>query len=402
MLVVVLGVVSAGALLSAVAPNAIVLGFGQALQGAGLGLFPLSVGIIRDTMPQGRAKSANGFFMASATLSSAAGLLVAGPITDRLPYQSIFWIMCAILLTAAVTALAIVPKCPPRGIGRLDLGGAALLAVALVASMFALTKSSTWGLLSVKTLPLILVALVAVALIPRAEKRATDPLIHVDLLKLRAVWITCLITFVTSFAGYACTFLIALFVSAPRASGFGFGADATATGFYLLPLGLSAAIVAPLTGRLEKAVGPRDTMLGGTVLIVLGSWILAALRTEPWHIVVALTLIGIGTGFVLTQTLNNVVDVVPAGNVAGVVGIMFVAKAIGGGFGAQIVAEILASQADSVTGLTTNSGFTVAFSIAAVVVTLAVPAALALPRILRTSQDALSSTGESERTDATA
>jgi predicted MFS family arabinose efflux permease len=83
----VLIVVCAGTLVAALATSVAVLIVGQLLQGAGLGLVPLGVGIVRDTQPPARMRSANGLIIGVAALSSAVGLLVAGPIVARMPIR---------------------------------------------------------------------------------------------------------------------------------------------------------------------------------------------------------------------------------------------------------------------------------------------------------------------------
>ena len=87
----VLIVVCAGTLVAALATSVAVLIVGQLLQGTGLGLVPLGVGIVRDTQPPARVRSANGLIIGVAALGSAVGLLVAGPIVARIPYTWLFW-----------------------------------------------------------------------------------------------------------------------------------------------------------------------------------------------------------------------------------------------------------------------------------------------------------------------
>ncbi|MGH3585917.1 MAG: MFS transporter, partial [Pseudonocardia sp.] len=65
----VLVIVMLGTAVAALSTSIVVLTIGQLLQGVGLGLLPLSAGIIRDTQPPSAVKSANGLIVGSATLS---------------------------------------------------------------------------------------------------------------------------------------------------------------------------------------------------------------------------------------------------------------------------------------------------------------------------------------------
>ena len=62
------------------------------MQGCGGAMFPLSFGIIRDEFP--RARVARGIALISAILGIGGGLgiVLAGPIVERLGYHWLFWL----------------------------------------------------------------------------------------------------------------------------------------------------------------------------------------------------------------------------------------------------------------------------------------------------------------------
>lgn len=375
----VLVVVAIGTLLAALASNVAVLTAGQVLQGVGLSLVPLAVGIIRDTQPAERVASGNGLIVGTAASSTAVGLLIAGPILQVLPYTWLYWIPLAVIVAALVVAWAVVPSCPPTKQGSVDWSGAALLGAGLALVLIGISRSSRAGWGSPLVLSLLAAGLVVLTVFVVVELRTRDPLVDLGLLGQRAVLVTCAVAFVVGFGTFAVFVLVPILVELPTSTGFGLGGSALETGLYLVPLGIVGTAVAPLTGRLERAVGARGVMLVGTTAMVLAALALLAAPGRPWMILVSTALAGLTVGFGLTQAMNNVVATVPEERTASVSGLTFVAKSVGGTLGAQLGAVLLAQSADPATELPAWSGFQAAFLLAAAVSVTAVLLSLALP-----------------------
>ncbi|MCW2717574.1 MFS transporter [Pseudonocardia sp.] len=381
----VLAIVGIGTLLAALASNVALLTTGQVLQGVGLSLVPLAVGIIRDTQPAERVASSNGLIVGTAASSTAVGLVIAGPILQVLPYTWLYWIPLVVIVAALVVAWAVVPSCPPTKQGRVDWPGAALLGAGLALVLIGISRSSRAGWGSLLVLGLLTAGVVVLAVFVVVELRTRDPLVDLRLLGQRAVLLTCAVSFVVGFGTFAVFVLVPILVESPASTGYGLDGSALDTGLYLIPLGILGTAVAPLTGRLERAIGARGVMLVGTGAMVLASLALLAAPGRPWMILVSTALAGVTVGFGLTQAMNNVVATVPEERTASVSGLTFVTKSIGGTLGAQLGAVLLAQSADPVTELPAWSGFQAAFllsaavSVAAVLLSLALPARLTRP-----------------------
>ena len=375
----VLAVVAAGTLVAALATSVAMLTVGQILQGVGLGLVPLSVGIIRDTQSAERIKSGNGLIVGTAASSTAVGLLIAGPLLSVLPYTWLYWIPFMVIVAALVTAWFVVPSCPPARQGRVDWVGAILLAAGLGMVLVGITRSSRIGWTSPLVLGLILGGLVVLAVFVAVELRAAEPLVDLRLLSQRAVLLTCAVSFVVGFGTFAVFVLVPMLVELPVETGYGLGGSAIATGLYLVPLGIVGTLVAPLTGALERLVGVRGVMLVGTSAMVAAVLVLLGANTQPWLILLSTALAGLTVGFGLTQAMNIVVATVPEERTASVSGLAFVVKSVGGTLGAQIGAALLAGATVPETELPAWDGFRAAFIVAAVISVLAVLLSAALP-----------------------
>ena len=368
----VLTLVCVGILLAATASTIQFLILGQALQGVGLGLFPLSVGLLSEFLPESRKQFGNGLFIAAIMSSAAIGLVVPGAIVGALGFRAIFWLPLLVLLTCLVTILVRPPSrlenysAMASVVAKVDWVGAATLALSMVLLLMGLTQGPQHGWVSAPTLGLLGCGLALTAFWIKFELRQRSPLIDLNLLKIPAVGLACCIVFTAGFAVIGAYVAVPLLLQADPASGIGFGADTSAIGFYLLPLGLSGIVIAPLVDRWERGMGVRALLFLGTLSIALGVAAPVFLNKLGWHVVLSMTLLGIGFTIVLTVAMNVVVRCVDAAHVAGVSGMIFVIRNIGGMTGAQVSATILES-ATTAGGVTMPSGYAHAFLAASLV-----------------------------------
>ena len=382
----VLTLLCVGILIAATASTIQFLILGQALQGVGLGLFPLSVGLLSELLPGSRKQFGNGLFIAAIMSSAAIGLVVPGAIVGALGFRAIFWLPLLVLLACLATILVR----PPSGLAKrsgmasvapgVDWTGAAILALSLVLLLIGLTQGPQHGWASARTLGLLGTGLAMTAFWTRFEFRRRAPLIDLNLLKIPAVGLACCIVFTAGFAVVSAYVAVPLLLQADPASGIGFGADTSAIGFYLLPLGLSGLVIAPLVDRAERVMGVRTLMFLGTLSVALGVAAPVLLNQLGWHVVLSMTLLGVGFTIVLTVAMNVVVRCVDAAHVAGVSGMIFVIRNIGGMTGAQVCATILDS-ATTAGGATAPSGYAHAFLIASLVAVVGCVASLFFTRL---------------------
>ncbi|TJZ98833.1 MFS transporter [Actinacidiphila oryziradicis] len=391
----VLAVVALGTLLAAVATNVALLTAGQVLQGVGLSLVPLSVGIIRDTQPARRIAAGNGLIVGTAASSTAVGLVVAGPILEVLPYTWLYWIPFVVIVAAFVVAWVVVPSCPPTRRGRIDLAGGVLLALGLALLLIGISRSSKAGWGSPLVVSLLVVGVAVLGVFAAVELRTSEPMVDLRLLGTRAVLLTCAVAFVVGFGTFAVFVLVPMLVELPTTTGYGLGGSALSSGLYLVPLGIVGTAVAPLTGRLERAIGTRGVMLTGTVAMVAAALVLLAAPGRPWLILVSTALAGLTVGFGLTGAMNIVVATVPEDRTASVSGLAFVAKSVGGALGAQLGAVLLAQSTAPDAELPAWSGFRSAFLLAATVSLAAALLSIALPaRLSRVTTSPTTTIGE--------
>jgi MFS family permease len=190
LLVVGVSVFTLASALAAVAPDQYVLIPARCLQGAGAALmYPQALALIRAHWPAGpalgRAMAAWGAVLG---LASASSLLVAGLLIQAdvggLGWRAVF--LVNVPIGAVMAALVrMLPKAPAGIVADLDLGGLAMLSIALAALVFALTMGREqgwpfWSWLAIGGA--VVVAGLFVAHERRLAMRGRAPLIALELL----------------------------------------------------------------------------------------------------------------------------------------------------------------------------------------------------------------------------
>jgi MFS family permease len=376
-------VVCAGIVVAALASTIDVLAFGQIMQGVGLGLVPLSIGLINDVLPPDRRGLGNGLVIASATLSTAVGLVTAGPIVAAFNFRWIYWLPLSVVALCTLTILVVncttrAVKAPPRK-GKIDWLGAVLLACSLVALLLGIKGGPKTGWDSVHVLSLIALAIIGLAVWTLVERRVRSPILDVSLLAKREIALTGVFAFGVGFASVMSYVLVPIFVAAAPSTGIGFSASVAQTGFFLLPLGLAGTVAAPIVSKIERMAGLRTVMILSGVILTAGVWMLGYFHQHPWQVVVAMTCVGIAIGFGLTVAMNAVVQTVPAERAASVSGLVFVVRNVGGTLGVQLGVSLLANATNVITEVTAPSGYEAAFTCAIIVALVATMAAVMFP-----------------------
>ncbi|WP_336207111.1 MFS transporter [Nonomuraea sp. LPB2021202275-12-8] len=358
----------------------------RVVQGSALAVIPLSMAILRETLPRERLPSAMGLVSGIVGAGAGTGLVVGGLLVDHLSWRYLFVLGALLAVVSLLMVWRWVPASRHTATGGLDLPGAGLLGLGLLAVLLALTQGPTWGWTSAGTLSLFALGVLLLAVLIVVERGRTDALIDVGELTDRPMLVTHAAALLFGAGSYFFYLAMPLFA---QQSPVGFGASVTVAGLLMLP-GMLAIIPAGMAvGRISTALGPRWPLAGGFVLFTVGAALLALGHSAPWQHLVFYGVVGAGSGLVMGALPKLIADIVPLTRTGTANGINNIIRTFGGVIGSQLAAAVIASSSSGrMTGVP-DSAFTVLFWLGAAAAVLgAVLAPLAVRHTSRTETHA--------------
>src|SRR4051812_23679064 len=379
LLLIVLALLAFGTLISAVASSLWPMIIGRVIQGTGAGIFPLAFSIIRDELPNERVPGAIGLVSSLLGVGGGAGVVFAGIVIDNLSYHWLFWFPLVAIVATAFLTWRYVPESPVKTPAQVNYRAAALMTLGISGVLLAITQTSTWGWGSPKTLALLALGIAVIVAWVREELRSREPLVDMRMMAIRGVWTTNAVAFLIGVGMYSSFILLPELVQEPASTGYGFGASVTTAGLFLLPATIAITVVGQMAGILERRIGSRGSLIGGALFALASYALLVVDRSHESEIYVAAGLLGIGIGLSFSAMANLIVQNVRQEQTGVAMGMNAVTRTLGGAFGGQLAATLLAGSLGAA-GLPTSTGFTLSFLMCLIALAGAFGLALAVPR----------------------
>ncbi len=374
-----LGCFALGSLVCALGGSVQVLIIGRVAQGLGAGMAPLALALAREQIDPARVPTAVGLLVASASIGTVAGLLLAGLLVDDVGVAAIFWLLFALAVVLALAVRLAVRESSPRGEGAVDLVGAALLAGGLGCMMLAVSRGNQWAWGSPRTLALLAASgLLAIAFWVR-ERTAAQPLIDPRVLATRSIWSANLAMLALGFSLLISFTLVPLIGGYPKLTGYGLGLSTTQIGLVLAPSGLATIIGGLLGGRVIVRTGARAQATIGGACAAITYTLLAVLPWSAATLALAMIPLGFGVGLALGAITDLVVLACPPERTGATVALNTVIRMAAAALGAQVAIAILTSTHGRIPGLPAARGFTDAFAMAAIASLVTIAAVLLTP-----------------------
>src|SRR4051812_39326041 len=379
LLMLVLAMLAFGTLISAVASSLSLMILGRVIQGAGGGIFPLAFSIIRDEFPNERVPGAIGLVSALLGIGGGAGVVFAGLVIQNLSYHWLFWFPLVAILVTVYLTWRYIPQSPVKSPADINYRATALMTIGISTVLLAITETSTWGWGSPKTLGLLAAGTLVILAWIREELRSREPLVDMRMMTIRGVWTTNTVAFLIGVGMYSSFILLPELVQEPASTGYGFGASVTVAGLFLLPATIAIVVVGQMAGILERRIGSRGSLIGGVLFAVACYALLVVDRSTEVEIYVAAGLLGIGIGLSFSAMANLIVQNVRQEQTGVATGMNAVTRTLGGAFGGQLAATLLAGSLGA-GGLPTSTGFTLSFLMCLIALAGAFGLAVAVPR----------------------
>jgi EmrB/QacA subfamily drug resistance transporter len=367
----------AASVVCAVSPHVAVLIAARAVQGAAAGsLLPSAYGIIGDAYPgPGRAR-ALGLLSSVFPLGAIIGPNVGGLLVDHAGWRSTFLVTVPIAGMVAVWGWRRLPQQRRDAHGRIEPRGALYLAVSVGALMIAVTELgrdsgqvAPWFVVTS-----LVVSLAVGALFVRHERRASQPLIGIELLRRRPFAALNALNFLYGM----CVFGMVSFVPLYAQEAYGF--TASKTGFVLVPRALAMMVTSVVASVLIVRTGYRRPIAAGLTTIALSGLLLSVgpVLGErlglplPVYVAGVLGVLGIGLGIGGPSANQAGIDLLPD-RVAAVTGTRGMFRALGGALGTAAIAAFAGRSASYAEGLEQSFAIVAAISLIALTLMRRIP-----------------------------
>lgn len=313
------GVFTAASLLCALAPTAELLAAARLVQGVGGALLtPGSLAMIESSFRPGDRARAIGAWSGLGGVATALGPLLGGYLVQDVSWRAIFLINVPLGILVVAMATRHVPETrDPTARGRLDFRGAALTALGLAGTTYALIAASDSGASG----PVLIAGIggvVALGLFLLVERDSPSPMMPLEIFSSRQFSAANLVTFAVyaALGGFFFLFVAFLQVSlgySPIAAG---AASLPVTALMLALSARSGALAQRIGARIQLSVGP----------LVIAAALLLMTRIEPGDgyvssVLPAVIVFGLGLTLVVapvTATVLAAADVRHAGIASGI------------------------------------------------------------------------------------
>ena len=317
-----------GSLAAAVAPSLGILVAARVVQGLGAGAIPtLSAALIARRYDGIDRSRALGTIVAAVGAGLAAGPLVGGVALEAFGWQG----PVALGVIAAPAALLLAREDPARDRTMpLDLVGAVIIAIALLALTFSLNRLPILGIVPITAIAVV-VASAATALVVRRSARPNTFLparIVRDPVFVRVVGV--------GMVGMGAFFGSLILV--PVAAAGAHGLTGISLGLVLMPMAIVAALSSLNNAGVQTRLGTRRTTELSLLSLAVGAGFLAVLGpgAAPWATALALAPLGLGFGLLGPPLLNEITVRFDGADRGIAVGAYYLGFFMGGAIGASV------------------------------------------------------------------
>ena len=337
-LIIGLVIFGAGSLAAGFAADTTALTICRAVMGVG-GAFimPSTLSILVQVFREPRERAqAIGIWAAVAGVGVALGPIIGGLLLEQFSWHAIFLVNPPLIVLVLLAALFLVPESKDESRPQLDMRGAALSSLGLIALVMTIIELPEQGIATTTILTAV-VAAVTLTTFVWWECRAPRPLLPMSLFRQSTFVVAVVTVGLVYFALMGAMFLLPQFLQLVQ--------DMTPleSGVALLPGAGGLFVSSLLSPALASRLGSRTTVVAGLVLVTTGL-ALASFFTAGTHysyVAVALGLVGVGMGFSLPQATNAVLGSVPRERAGVGSAVNDAVGELGGSFGVAILGSLM-------------------------------------------------------------
>lgn len=277
---------------------------GRIIQGFGCGgLFPVAGAFIGDAFPLDERGKALGIIGSVFGISAIGGPLVGAALIP-FGWNWCFTINIPISIVLLIFAYYILPEFDDKRKLKIDYPGIIVLSLLAVFLAYGLNQidSSNFinSLLSLNVAPFLILFIVLIPIFLKVEKRATESIVPIHMLKNKDIAIACIETLC-----YGIIYSSVIFV--PSLVILSMGLNDQYASLMLIPILGANAVAAPVLGKILDSAGSRKIMAIGTLILGFGLIAIAIYPNNFILFIIAGCLIGVGMVTIIGAPLRYIV-----------------------------------------------------------------------------------------------
>jgi len=332
-----------GSALSGLSQNMVqLIGF-RALQGVGGGgLFAIALSIIGDVIPPRERGRYQGYFGAVFGVSSVAGPLLGGWLTDGPGWRWIFYINIPVGLAALVVTSAALKMPVIRRQHSIDyLGAAAIVGAVTCLLLYLDWRGNDYGWTEAGALLLLGGALLLAGLFMLIERRAAEPIIPLRLFRNPVFSVGNAFAFLAGVAMFGTIIFLPVYLQAVK------GFTPTQSGLALLPAIIGIFSTSITSGQLITRTGRYKIFpVIGAAVMTVAMVLLSRLDVDTpfWQVAMYEYLFGAGLGFTMQTIVTAVQNSVEYRDMGSATSSTTFFRQMGGSVGAAVFGAVLSSR----------------------------------------------------------
>jgi MFS family permease len=287
----------------------------RAVQGVGMAMFPLAFAMIGEEFPRQEVAQAQGIVSAMFSAGASIGLFGGAWITQTFGWQLTYHTVIPIAGLVLLLTILYLNESRVRLRQAIDVPGSLLLGSTLALFLLGLTEGPSWGWgnasgttlggIPFGTPEFFVLSVVAFVAFVAWELRSSLPVVDIRKLAERNILLSNLVGLL---AGVSMFLLFVGIVTRAEAMGpTGLGKTPLDFGYYSLPTTLVNMIVAPFVGKWVGRSGPRPAMALGSLLVVLGGFLLTIANDQVVYLIVFTIPVMTGVIAIFIAMINLVV-----------------------------------------------------------------------------------------------
>ncbi|WP_457029439.1 MFS transporter [Kitasatospora sp. P5_F3] len=330
-----------GSLLSALASSpGELIGFRAVMGLGGAFVMPATLAIIMNVFERDEQPKAIGIWAGAVGLAIAIGPITGGLLIEHFWWGSVFLVNVPIVLLALVAMALLVPNSKDPSPGRLDPVGVLLSIVGLVALIYGIIKG---GELADFTAPAAWVPTLGGVLVLAGfvlwEKHTDHPAMNVGWFRNKVFSASVTVIGLVFFALMGVAFFGVFYTQSVR------GYSALQAGVLMLPLAVAQLVFAPRARLVVDRFGVRATCAAGMALIAIGflGYLLLGQTTSIWLLVVLGFLMGAGMAHVMPPVTVAIMGSLPREKAGAGSALNNTFRQVGGSLGVAVLGAVLST-----------------------------------------------------------